>query len=232
MAPFIAGSLWCAPPDITRWPIGRWAFAYSTTWPWRLHTPKPGLSRILVVDWDAHHGNGTQEISSGGTPACSFFRCISFPFIPALGDADEVGAGDGAGYTVNVPLSAHGSDGVYRAAFERVVLPVAEQFNPELILVSAGYDASAGALTCANGTHTRGLRMDVAIALLVVGMPRRRAHGPHLEGGYHFPALEEGLRLSIDGMLLGVAGDIPRTMDARDVARAAVMARESWQGID
>lgn len=101
-----------------------------------------GLRRILIVDWDAHHGNGTQA---------AFYDDPSIVFIslhqdrlypPDTGLASEVGTGAGTGTTVNLPLPAGSGDATYRAAFERIVLPIARTFAPELLIISAGQDAS------------------------------------------------------------------------------------------
>src|SRR5580692_5172240 len=106
------------------------------------HATSRGLRRVLVVDWDVHHGNGTQE-AFWGSPDVLYASTHQFPFYPGTGAASEQGEGKGVGFTVNVPLSAGGGDDVYRAAFERVLLPVARAYQPELVLVSAGFDASA-----------------------------------------------------------------------------------------
>src|SRR5207244_7188849 len=76
-------------------------------------------------------------------PRVLYMSTHQFPFYPGTGDADERGEGAGAGFTVNVPLTAHGGDAVYRAAFERVLMPIAEAYAPELVLISAGFDAAA-----------------------------------------------------------------------------------------
>jgi len=102
-----------------------------------------GLKRVAIVDWDVHHGNGTQEI---------FYEDASVLFVSlhqddlypkGLGTPEERGAGDGDGATVNVPLPAGTGDDGYRHAFEQVVAPVLERFRPDFILVSAGQDAAA-----------------------------------------------------------------------------------------
>ncbi len=81
------------------------------------HARARGLQRVAVVDWDVHHGNGTQEIF-WRDPGVLYLSTHQFPFYPGTGDADEVGQGDGKGYTVNVPLAAGGGDAVYASAFE------------------------------------------------------------------------------------------------------------------
>ncbi|MDQ6645155.1 MAG: class II histone deacetylase [Chloroflexota bacterium] len=101
-----------------------------------------GLERVMIVDWDVHHGNGTQD---------AFYQDASVLFVslhqhnwyPQLsGELEQVGSGPGAGYTVNIPLPAGTGDRGYRAAFEQLVLPVGLQYRPQLIIISAGQDAS------------------------------------------------------------------------------------------
>lgn len=104
------------------------------------HALAQGLQRIAVVDYDVHHGNGTQEIFYAD-PRLLFVSVHQFPFYPGTGAVDEIGSGEGAGMTVNIPLEAGATDGDYLAVFERAVLPVLHEYEPELLLVSAGFDA-------------------------------------------------------------------------------------------
>jgi acetoin utilization deacetylase AcuC-like enzyme len=101
-----------------------------------------GIDRVMILDWDVHHGNGTQD---------AFYRDPSVLFVSmhqenlyptGWGNTDEVGADDGVGFNVNLPLPAGSGDAAYRKAFEEVVIPVAHAYRPELILISAGQDAS------------------------------------------------------------------------------------------
>ena len=101
-----------------------------------------GLTRILVLDWDVHHGNGTQEAFEAD-PGVLFISVHQDDHYPAgWGAADQVGTGEGTGFTVNLPLPAGSGDATYRAAFDRVILPIVSDYAPELIIVSAGQDAS------------------------------------------------------------------------------------------
>ena len=95
--------------------------------------------RILVMDWDVHHGNGTQEIFYGD-PSVFFISIHQYPFYPGTGAAREVGAGAGAGYTLNIPLPAGCADDEYLGVFRAVIVPAVKKFNPDWILVSAGFD--------------------------------------------------------------------------------------------
>ncbi len=101
-----------------------------------------GLERIMIVDWDVHHGNGTQD-AFYADPGVLFVSLHQQNWYPRLaGELEQVGTGTGAGYTVNIPLPAGTGDRGYRAAFEQLVMPIGLQYRPQLILVSAGQDAN------------------------------------------------------------------------------------------
>jgi acetoin utilization deacetylase AcuC-like enzyme len=99
-----------------------------------------GAQRVAIVDWDVHHGNGTQDIFADD-PRVLFVSLHQWPLYPGSGLSSEIGSGAGRGATINLPLPAGSQLGDYAAAFELVVLPALLQFGPELILVSAGFDA-------------------------------------------------------------------------------------------
>lgn len=150
-----------------------------------------GLSRVLVADFDVHHGNGTQELfwEDAGIGYLSVHR---FPFYPGTGAADEAGEGPGRGTTVNVPLPAGSADEAYAGGFERALTAFADRFRPEFVLVSAGFDAErrdplGGMRVSVEGyaRMTRALRevADVHAAGRIVSL---------LEGGYSPEALGEG----------------------------------------
>jgi acetoin utilization deacetylase AcuC-like enzyme len=100
---------------------------------------KHGLKRVFIVDWDLHHGNGTQH-SFYGDSDILYFSTHQYPYYPGTGSYEEIGSGEGKGYTINVPMSYGMGDGDYTYAFEEIVLPVVRQWKPEAILVSAGFD--------------------------------------------------------------------------------------------
>jgi acetoin utilization deacetylase AcuC-like enzyme len=99
-----------------------------------------GVDRVLIVDWDVHHGNGTQEVFYD-SPQVLFFSTHQYPHYPGSGGWNEIGAGPGRGMTVNVPLPPGVGDAGFRRIFAEILDPLAERFRPELILVSAGFDA-------------------------------------------------------------------------------------------
>jgi acetoin utilization deacetylase AcuC-like enzyme len=98
-----------------------------------------GATRIAIVDWDVHHGNGTQE-AFYYDPSVLFVSAHQYPFYPGTGGVAEVGVKEGAGFTINVPLPAGCGDAEYLRVFRDVVIPAIERFGPQWILVSAGFD--------------------------------------------------------------------------------------------
>ena len=106
------------------------------------HALSGGLERVALLDWDVHHGNGTQDIFYADDRVL-YLSVHQYPFYPGTGRAGEVGKGEGAGFTVNVPLPAASGEDLYAAAFAGVFAPVLREFRPELVVVSAGFDAHA-----------------------------------------------------------------------------------------
>ena len=102
-----------------------------------------GLERILIVDWDLHHGNGTQDIFYGENQVL-YFSTHQYPAYPGTGGAEEMGTGEGLGYTINVPLRLGANDALYVRVFRELLCPVVRSFRPEIILVSAGFDPYIG----------------------------------------------------------------------------------------
>jgi len=110
--------------------------AIAARWAQRQH----GVQRVLIVDFDVHHGNGTQDVFYHD-PSVLFFSTHQFPYYPGTGAATELGTEAGYGTTVNVPFPPHVGDQGYLDAFQKVLAPLARRFKPELILLSAGFDA-------------------------------------------------------------------------------------------
>jgi acetoin utilization deacetylase AcuC-like enzyme len=151
-----------------------------------------GVARVAIVDIDVHHGNGTQA-AFYRDPTVLFISSHQFPFYPGTGAADETGEGPGRGFTLNLPLEAGATDEVYARAYESVVVPALDTFAPEVILVSAGFDAHAR-------DPLAGMRMTsagVANLVRIVDAAARRICGRRIalvsEGGYHLEALRECL---------------------------------------
>ena len=126
-----------AHPGITRCATARWASASSTT-PWSMarHAVASGLAaRVAIVDWDVHHGNGTEELALDD-PVLAYASLHQWPLYPGTG-----GPGTSSGNVLNVPLAAGSDDAAYRAAFRAEVEPFVARFEPDLVVVSAGFDA-------------------------------------------------------------------------------------------
>jgi acetoin utilization deacetylase AcuC-like enzyme len=104
------------------------------------HARTLGASRVAIVDYDVHHGNGTQHMFEEDSNVL-YISTHQYPYYPGTGAADEIGQGLGKGMTVNLPLEVGATDEDYRVVFEEVILPVLRQFGPDLVLVSAGFDA-------------------------------------------------------------------------------------------
>jgi acetoin utilization deacetylase AcuC-like enzyme len=194
------------------------------------HARARGAERVLIVDFDVHHGNGTQE-SFYADPNVAFVSLHQFPFYPGTGDVRESGTGDGRGFTVNVPLSAGADDEVYAAAFSRIVAPVASEYAPHLVLLSAGFDAHAAdpLAEMRLSAWGYGTLMNALVTLLPADVPI----GMVLEGGYDLDALEASLTGSLEA-LLGVdppppPGSLrPNSPHAVELDRALAAARSFW----
>ena len=147
-----------------------------------------GLSRILIVDWDVHHGNGTQD-AFYDDPSVFFFSIHQYPFYPGTGGAAETGEGAGAGYTLNAPMAAGGRDDDYVRVFEQTLAPRVLAFKPEFILVSAGFDAHhADPLAGMNLTEAGYTRLTGIVGSWAADLCGGRVLSL-LEGGYDLAAL-------------------------------------------
>lgn len=161
---------------------------------------KHGLSRVLIVDWDVHHGNGTQH-SFEDDPSVLFFSTHQFPHYPGTGRESEHGRGAGEGYTINVPMEAGEGDDEYRAVFHKVLVPAAEQFKPELVIISAGFDAHKDDPLASMGLTEAGY---AELTGIVAGIARKHAQGrilSSLEGGYNLTALAASVDAHVRGLL-------------------------------
>jgi acetoin utilization deacetylase AcuC-like enzyme len=149
---------------------------------------KYGVQRVLIVDWDVHHGNGTQDVFY--TDASVFyFSTHQYPFYPGTGAASETGEGPGRGNTLNVPLPARSGDAEIIGAFREQLLPAAEAFRPEFIFISAGFDAHQQDPLAQLQVTEAGY---ATLTRIVMDIAARFASGrivSVLEGGYNLEAL-------------------------------------------
>lgn len=192
-----------------------------------------GLDRVAIVDIDVHHGNGTQW-SFYSEPRVLYISSHQYPFYPGTGGADQVGHADGRGFTVNIPLEAGATDADYELVYRTIAAPVLAQFSPQLMLISAGFDAhEADALAS--------MRMTAAgygrVLQLLRGAGRSGPLAVVTEGGYDLPALRECLEV-----MIRVIGGEPDVADGEEPsadaprgerAVAAVRAAQAafWRGI-
>ncbi|MCC6139137.1 MAG: histone deacetylase [Nitrospira sp.] len=159
-----------------------------------------GLSRILIVDWDVHHGNGTQH-SFEDDPSILFFSTHQFPHYPGTGRESERGRGAGEGYTINVPMEAGEGDDEYRAVFHNVLAPAAAAFKPELVIISAGFDAHTDDPLASMGLTDAGY---AELTGIVAGIAKTYAQGrilSSLEGGYNLTALAASVDAHVRALL-------------------------------
>jgi acetoin utilization deacetylase AcuC-like enzyme len=197
------------------------------------HARAAGLGRVAIIDWDVHHGNGTQEIFYAD-PNVLYVSLHQFPFYPGTGAAHEVGSGDARGTTLNVPLSAGATDAVYVAAFDRLIAPVLSEFDPDLVLISAGFDA-----------HRRDPLASMALSeAAYAAMTRRIAKalprgaegriGLVLEGGYDLQGLEASLRSALEALATPDLGEPAAAgtvlpIHAQELERAIAAQRPYWK---
>lgn len=170
------------------------------------HAQCLGSERVLIVDWDVHHGNGTEAIFRSD-PSVLYVSSHQAPLYPGTGAASDHGSGAGEGLTLNIPLPA-GSDGsTLLAALQEQLLPAAEAFRPSLVLVSAGFDAMAG-------DPLADLRLNAAdisaVSELMLAIAARHCHGrlvSVLEGGYELTNLAAGCCAHVGSLLSAAAAD-------------------------
>ncbi len=163
------------------------------------HALANGLGRVALLDWDVHHGNGTQDIFYADERVL-YLSVHQSPFYPGTGEAGEVGEGRGAGFTVNVPLPAASGEEVYAAAFAGVFVPVLREYHPELIVVSAGFDAHAADLLGGMALEADSF---ACFAALLASLARELGAAPLalvLEGGYNLEALAGSVAATVRGL--------------------------------
>jgi histone deacetylase 6 len=191
---------------------------------------REGVRRILIVDWDLHHGNGTQH-SFGEDAEVLYFSTHQYPFYPGSGAIREVGRGDARGRTVNVAWPSGMGDAEYIAAFDHVLLPIAAEFRPELVLVSCGFDAAAG-------DPIGGMRLSptgyAAMTERVCSLAGGRVVLA-LEGGYDPDAISEAAAACTSVLLGDTAPTVdpgpPNAVGQRVIREVIETQRPFWPGI-
>ncbi|MHB8829201.1 MAG: histone deacetylase family protein [Syntrophales bacterium] len=173
-----------------------------------------GMKRVLIVDWDLHHGNGTQNAFYEDKQVL-YFSTHQSPAYPWTGGPEETGKGAGAGYTINVPLRPGAGDAMYTRVFQDILLPVAYEFRPEIILVSAGFDPYEGDPLGEMRVTPAGF---ACLARLLLDLAEEVCGGrivAALEGGYNV----QGLVKCVRAVLLEFLGETRATQET--VARLA-----------
>jgi acetoin utilization deacetylase AcuC-like enzyme len=170
------------------------------------HARARGLERVAIVDYDVHHGNGTQW-SFYGDPSVLFISSHQYPYYPGTGAAGEIGTGPGAGFTVNLPFPAGGTDADYERAYSALVWPVLRQFQPSLLLVSAGFDAHMDdPLAGMRLTARYFARLTAGIVAVADECCEGRVVAV-TEGGYHLRGLGDSLRAAVAALAGEVHAD-------------------------
>ncbi len=181
----------CGPPDITLSATGRWGSACSGTFAIAVRYAQAvlGLERVAVVDWDVHHGNGTEDAACASDDSVRFFSLHQWPFWPGSG-----GPGSGNRTTVNVPLAEGSGDADYLRVLDEIVAPALERFAPDLVVVSAGFDAHADDPLAGMRVTADGFR---AMAERITRYAPRVA--AVLEGGYNLRTLPDLVDAALEG---------------------------------
>jgi len=166
----------------------------------RFALSKFNLNRVLIADFDVHHGNGTQD-AFYADPKVLYFSTHQYPFYPGTGWMDETGTGEGEGTTVNFPMAAGWDDDEYLRAFNEVLVPVARRFQPQLILVSAGFDPHWA-------DHLAMMKVTIAgfaqMATILKGLAAELCQGRlvfTLEGGYNLRVVASSIKAIFDVLL-------------------------------
>ena len=193
---------------------------------------RAGLERVAIVDWDLHHGNGTQHAFYGES---RILYCSShqFPYYPGTGHMSEIGSGDGAGFTVNVPLGIGHGDPEYLAIFRDIFVPVLEEYAPQFLLVSAGFDIYREDPLGGMGVTEEGF---VGMAGALRDVAETCCAGKlvfTLEGGYHIEGQASSVRAVLD---LLAAEKVPdwRSMAGsagRDAEQVRAIQSATWSSL-
>jgi acetoin utilization deacetylase AcuC-like enzyme len=186
------------------------------------------LERVMIVDWDVHHGNGTNDIFHA-EPRVLFCSIHQSPLYPGTGAASDVGSGDGRGFTVNLPVAPGSGDREFRSLIDHVVVPLARTYRPQLLLISAGFDAHAedplaDCVVTDDGYAAMARSLQGAAAELDVPV------GAVLEGGYALDALARSVAATmavLGGTPPGEAGVGVADVSGRALERLA----EFWPGL-
>jgi acetoin utilization deacetylase AcuC-like enzyme len=188
------------------------------------HALGAGASRVWVLDWDVHHGNGTNDIFHASRDVL-FTSLHQAPLYPGSGPLQDVGSGEGEGFTVNLPVPPGAGEDEWLPLVEQVALPIARQFEPDLILLSTGFDAHR-ADPLAQCTLEEGSFAEMARHVMALARERGVPVGATLEGGYDLDALARSTAATLE-VLASENSAAPRAFDgtARTEEAARVLGR-------
>ena len=179
------------------------------------------LERILIIDFDVHHGNATHE-TFYDNPQVLYISTHQHPFYPGTGSAEETGSGAAKGATINIPLPAGCGDSEYLQVFEQIIVPAARRFKPQLILVSAGYDTHWADGLALMEVSAAGFGQMVRI---IKGLADELCGGHlvfSLEGGYHLTALAASVKATFDVLLGNTSIDDPLGQSPRSFGAPSI----------
>jgi acetoin utilization deacetylase AcuC-like enzyme len=180
-----------------------------------------GVERVMVVDWDVHHGNGTQAMFYD-EPRVLYLSSHEFPFYPGTGALDEVGEGRGRGFTVNLPMPAGMGDAEYARVYRQVVEPIGRAFDPQLLLVSVGFDPHVDDPLASMRVTERGFAEMAAVCLSIASGASAGKAVFALEGGYDLDGIARSAA-AVTALMLGdehtrvpwpASGPLDRLIDA------------------
>jgi acetoin utilization deacetylase AcuC-like enzyme len=159
-----------------------------------------GMKRVLIVDSDLHHGNGTQHIFYND-PRVLYFSTHQYPFYPGTGSVDEIGHGPGKGFTINVPMCGGAQDEDFVKVYLRLLAPVALAYQPELVLLSAGFDIYYQDPLGSMRVRPRGFAALTRVLLNIAANCCQDRFVAVLEGGYHIQGTTQSIKAVLEEML-------------------------------
>jgi acetoin utilization deacetylase AcuC-like enzyme len=188
------------------------------------------LERVLVFDWDVHHGNGTNDIFHASSSVL-YVSIHQWPLYPGTGPATDIGSGEGEGFTVNLPVPPGSGDDLYRSLVDHVLAPLGRQFEPQLVLISAGFDAHRDDPLADCSVTDAGFRA-MAASIRRLGRELNAPVGAVLEGGYALGPLGRSVAATLEAF--GPASEDPGdgAIDVAPQAREALARLEqSWPAL-
>jgi acetoin utilization deacetylase AcuC-like enzyme len=160
-----------------------------------------GLERVMIFDWDVHHGNGTNDIFRASA-AVLYVSIHQWPLYPGTGPANDYGSDSASGYTINLPVAPGADDALYLSLVEHVVVPLARAYDPQLLLISAGYDAHRDDPLADCAVTEAGFAGMTAL-LRKVGADLEAPMGMVLEGGYALGPLAHSVAVTLEVLASG-----------------------------